>query len=1009
MQLTTRNIIQSYQVRLAGRFGVLMLAGMLGLAIESAAQGSAEIVGTVYGTNGAFPSPGASVTATNDETGEVRRTTANGEGYYRFDLLGTAGSWSLAAFGTDGMSKGDREAKAWGSDTVRGIVLRAGDRRSVSLFLRESTEDVTISSFRAPLVNTKNAEVSANVSEAQIRTIPTNGRKVSNQLYFLPGATPATGYFPEAPNVSINGQNSLYTNYLIDGFDNNEQFLGGMKFDVPIGVAQNVAVLTNSYSAEYGRTANGIINITTKSGTNDLSGEAFYVYRPGSALDAHNAFAPKDAEGEFVDEGFMRNQFGFSVGGPIAKDKTFFFVNTEITRDARDYIINTPIVSDISTGHNTSTLFTAKIDHHWSDKHQTSFRGNVGIVALDFPGSGAVMDDAGRYQDRDAALLAVKHRALLSDNASNETRLQYSSFDWNYARARGEEGLPQVTLFDTSGALLGIVGNPGYAFDATEQTWQLADTYIRYFENHTLKAGFDVMSADHQLLGGGPPNGAYSVIMSDPSQLNNNGRMFGYGDLPTDPGAYDVLSYTVESRPEEFGLRQNLLALFLEDSYQVSNALTLNVGVRWDVDNLSKAGGDEYDLNNIAPRTSFNLTLDNGGRKAIRGGYGIFYEKLIYSIASDAMQFSTTRPAFIAQLEQLKELGILPADADVSLMTFEGNASTTFSGSDAPAYGQGVGGGEISDSLNGIPASELRIANPNGLQNPYSHQISLGYQHQFPEEIVLSVDGVLLFGENLVRLRDLNAPTPYATSQAAAEDRPRTVAEADATRPVGTAQGGARQITVSETSGKSRYQALIVNLKKTLREDYGFSLSYTLSWNKNNTDDINFRAMDGNDFEQEYSYAVNDRRHVLALTGSWRTPINAVVSLNSLFQTGQPINRTVGLSNAEGIGNYYGHGPQFGDGYAGNLDRYPGVERNGERLPSSWQVDLGLSYPFKAGPVGVELRADVFNVFNTVNYSGYFANATETNRAQVGRPGDPVEYRSAGPPRQFQFSAMVNF
>lgn len=167
--------------------------------------------------------------------------------------------------------------------------------------------------------------------------------------------------------------------------------------------------------------------------------------------------------------------------------------------------------------------------------------------------------------------------------------------------------------------------------------------------------------------------------------------------------------------------------------------------------------------------------------------------------------------------------------------------------------------------------------------------------------------------------------------------------------------------------------------------------------------------MDANDFEQEYGYAVNDRRHVVALTGTYKFPFDGMLSLNALYQSGQPINRTVGLNNLEGKGNFYGHGPQFGDGYAGNLDRYPGVERNGERLPSFFQVDLGAAYPIDLGNVAIELRADVFNLFNTVNYSGYFANATETNRAQIGRPGDPIVYRSAGPPRQFQFSTRVLF
>ncbi len=1007
----------------------VLLVMFLLTTVGSLAQGSGEINGTVFGERGKNAT-NVTVTAINQQTGEVRRASINDGNHYRFDLLSTAGTWNIYASGLstwslkgegslsglgEGMLGADTETVAemdpdeWGTDTVRGIVLRAGERQSVSLFLKSKSEEVTITASRVPLINTRDAEVSAYISEAQIASIPTDGRKVSNQLYFLPGATPATGYFPEAPNVSINGQNSLYTNYLIDGFDNNEQFLGGMKFDVPIGIAQNVAVLTNSYSAEYGRTANGIINVTTKSGTNDLSGEVFYTVRPGSVIDAHNAFAPKDPDGEFVDEGFTRHQVGFSLGGPIAKDKTFFFLNAEITRDRLDYIVNTPIVSDISTGNNASSLFTAKIDHRWNESHQTSLRGNVGIVTLDFPGSGAVMDDAGRFQDRDAALLALKHTAFLSPKSLNETRLQYSSFDWNYARPHNTEGLPQVTLYDTTGALLGIVGHPGYAFDATERTWQFANTYIHHFDNHTVKGGFDILSADHTLLGGGPPNGAYTAVLTDVSALKNDGKIFGYNDLPSDPGLYNVLSYTVESRPEEFGLRQNIVSLFVEDSYKVSSYLTLNLGVRWDFDNLSKAGGDHYDLNNIAPRTSFNLSLDKEGTKAVRGGYGIFYEKLVYSIASDAMQFSTRRPVFLQQLEELKTLGILPADASIGQMTFNGNASITYTGNDSPNFGEGAGATNVLDSLNGLPATELRIINPNGLQNPYSHQISLGYQQQFGDDIALSVDGVLLFGENLVRLRDLNAPTPYESSGAAATESPRSIADADATRPVGARQGGARQITVSETGGRSRYQAVIVNLRKRLREDFGFSLSYTLSWNKNNSDDINFRAMDANNFEQEYSWAVNDRRHVLALTGSYKLPFDGTVSLNTLFQSGQPINRTVGLSNAEDIGNFYGHGSQFGDGYAGNLDRYPGVERNGERLPSSFLVDLGISYPITFSNITVELRADVFNLFNTVNHSGYFANATETNRAQVGRPGDPIVYRSAGPPRQFQFSTHVKF
>ncbi|HZV12949.1 MAG TPA: carboxypeptidase regulatory-like domain-containing protein, partial [Candidatus Kapabacteria bacterium] len=930
------------------------------ISAASFAQGTADIEGVVRDAQQLTILPGARITLSNIETGFTRGTISDTNGAYRFIAVPTAGQYTVTA-----------EYSGFRKAIISGIVLRADEKREINLDLKiYESKDVVVTEDRAPLINRVNAEVSSYVTEKQIESIPTDAREINNQLYFLPGVSPATGYFPEAPKVSINGQNSLYTNYMIDGFDNNEMVLGGQRFNTPIGMAQNVAVLTDSYSAEFGRTANGIVNVTTKSGTNDLKGDLFYDSHPGTVVDAKGAFAPKDPiTGKITDNGFIRNQFGGSLGGPIVRDKTFFFVDAEITRDNVDDFIKTPVVNATATDQTYESLFMGKIDQHWNADQTTSLRANLGLVGYDYNGGGTTMPSAGWTQLRNTFSIAAKHDWTTSQNSLDETRVQYATFHWNYAEPRNGNQ-PQVTvLSDSAGTLyggnqvLGVIGDPGYVYDEMEKTWQLANTYTMTFDRHMLKMGIDFISSAHTLIGGGNPAGNYTVQLKNDTDFRPNPNVpFNLSDLPN-ASQLNVLDYNVEAaNTQPFGTTQNLLGAFAEDSYKPSDRLTINMGLRWDFDNLSKAGSDHYDMNNIGPRLSGNYLLTDDGKSVLRAGYGIYYEKIPYTVVSDAMQFSTQRAAFLQQLQILKNKGILPANTNINAITFNGNASADFPS--GVQFLQGIPASALAGNLDSLPAQELRIQNPNGLQNPYSHQISLGFQRQVTDDISFSIDGVLLFGEDLIRLVDVNAPSPYSTSSAAATNSPRSIASADSTRPAGAVVGGARQITMSETGGISRYQGIIVNIKKAFSDGYMFNIAYTLSWNKNNTDDINFRAEDGNNFDQEYGYAVNDRRHVIALTGAYEFHTHTTLSMNVLIQSGQPIDRTVGYTNAEGDGNFYGHGIQDGDGYAGNLDRYPGVPRDGERLPWSKQVDLGIMQPVSVGRYTLQLRMDVFNVFN---------------------------------------------
>jgi outer membrane receptor for ferrienterochelin and colicin len=963
------------------------------------AQAGIEV--TVYGA-GQRPAAGVEVVVGNAETHFTARASTDGQGKARFAPLSTAGRYDVEV----------AESDAYHGAKAIDLQLRSNFDRSVTLTLSPkatASEAVTVTGSEGVAeVNAVNAEVSSTLRESEIETLPVEARDVTRALYRLPNVTQATGFYPEAPNVSVNGANSLYANYMIDGLDNNENFLGGQKFAVPSGMTQEITVLTSSYSTEFGRTGNGIFNITSRSGGNAFSGEVFYVTRPGPAIDASSPFAQRDLSGNDVKDGFHRDQGGFALGGPLVRDKTFFFVDAEYTRDRKDNLLNVPElgVDETVRGHNDFLYLSGKVDQRWNDRWTSSVRLNVGDVTIERQGGGldggVTFPSAGNFQDRDSVLAAGKTYYAGTDVVS-ETTLQYSRFRWNYGRA-ANEGSPQTVALDPSGQTIAVLGNPGYVFDDTENTIQAQEKLTFHRGRHTFKVGVDVISADFALAGGGNVNGNYTVQLTeaqvDALRASGKGASLNVEDIPADA---QVLDYNVELQPKTFGTRQDLWGLYAEDLLAATSRLNLTLGLRYDYDSLSKGGAEHGDRNNIAPRLAFNYQLGGGG--VVRGGYGIFYEKVLYTIYSDALQQNSTAAGYKAQLQQLIGLGVLPSDTDLGRSTFDGNLSADYAG--VPYLG-GPTSAEAQAQRATNVADERRILNPNGYPNPKTQQFSLGFQRQLGSACLFYVDLLHARTDGLPRLRDLNAPAPYPIDPSNVVVR--TEAEANATRPVAILPGGARSIIVTEDAGKARYYAANVSFVKDRHADpYAFRLSYTLSRLENDTDDVNFRAQDANNFDSEFGPSINDRRHVVSAVAyayPWR---DLSLSLAGLVQSGQPINR---IPDAQifGTTDLNGDGRSFGDAYVGNSDRWPGASRNGDRLPWSYVFDLGLQYGIHAGKEKrVELRADIFNLFNHPNLSGYSNNATQSNQIQIGPPGGEVVEKNAGPPRQFQFGVRYVF
>jgi hypothetical protein len=966
-----------------------------------------SVTATDYQTRDAVA--GISVRLTNAAIGYSAEQTTDERGFVTFKGLSLAGAYAVETGATD----------TYEAATQTSIVLQSQTNANVQLSLLPkngvSMSEVTI--VGVSKINTRNAEVSSVLKQKEIESLPLEGRDITRILYRMPNVVQATGFYPEAPNVSINGSNGLFTNYLIDGMDNNERFLGGQKFNVPVGFASNINVLTNNFSTEYGNTANGIVNITSRSGSNEFGGEAFVVTRPGAVVDAASPYTQRDLSGNQVKDGFQRYQAGFGFGGAIKRDKTFYYVNAEYTRDIKDNLLNSPAlgVNETVRGENNFTYLSGKIDHNWTSRFRSSLRGNVGVVNIGRQAGGltggVAFPSAANFQDRNSALVALQN-TFLGDRFKSETNAQFSRFRWNYGRAV-DANSPQVAVLDPQGVTAAVLGHPGYFFDQTEATLQGQQKLTFYRNRHTIKTGVEIISADHQLHGGGNPNGNYTVQLTQ-AQLDavrnlRKGADLALTDIPSD---VQVLFYGVELRPATFGTRQNVFSAYAEDAFNVTNRLNLTFGVRYDVDNLSRGGGDDLDLNNVAPRFSFNYKLTP--TSSLRGGYGIFYDKILYAIYSDALQQNTTSADYKLQLQALKDKGILPADTDIDKITFDGNA-----GASAPnvTYLNGPSFTELQSQREGAFSGERRILNPNGYQNSYSHQVSLGYQKQLNDKQLFYVDLVYNKSENLFRLRDLNAPSAYTPDPNNVVVR--TAADADLTRPVPIANGAgtingqqvtgvARNVVVSESGGEAEYYGASFNLQKDRGDDnFSYRLIYTLSRLRNDTEDINFRAQNSNDFASEWGPGINDRTHVINAIYQYFPCKGLSLTAASLIQSGQPINRIPDAS-LYGTTDLNGDGRSFGDAYVGNSDRQPGESRNSDRLPWNNTLDLAAEYQF--GKTGLILRADCFNVFNAVNLSGYSNNATQSNQIQVGPASSGLLVRrNAAPPRQFQFSLRYAF
>ena len=961
------------------------IAAIAATVFMIAGGAQAQVLGTLQGyvtdeQGGVLP--GVSVTVINTETGAERVIVTDSIGFYIAPSL-TSGMYSINAE-LAGMQRSQR-------DNIRLFVAQV---LNVDFNLRvgSMTEELTVTS-ESPIVEVSSNATSHYVSQEEIAELPIIGRNYVDFALLAPTAKRE----PVRGGISMSGQKGISSGLNIDGMEAKSAFFGyGRGGEATendgIVIAQDSVkefqVVASGYSAEIGAHGGGYINVITKSGTNKMHGTLFGLFRNESMIADKHQTPLDDSRGNTPDlaqDEFKRLTFGASLGGPIVKDKTHFFVALDkIQRDtpfidniaqAGVYdavLLRAPGLVDGYTRNADGTAFGnflskvdnlvlfGRIDHQLNANNSVSLRYNY----TDYE----IVSDA---KDRESLKAEKTHSfvasvvSIIGDSTVNEFRYQFSKDDLQ-RDANLDAGDPSALLRISTSQGTANIGKPDFLpITVNEKKHQFRDTLTMNKGNHEIKVGFDFQKDDLVEFFAGSADGRYDYRSVADFLADNTRRVRIWFGPITEPNAI---------------VPQDYVGIFAQDSWKPNSKLTINYGLRWqgtfnvrDIPAFfEEARNIPNDTNNWGPRFGFAYTPDDAGKSVIRGGVGLFHQRTPTLVHVDMVQSNGLCPPNCGR--------VTVSPGDIGFVPF----------------GEEIDNANPPEGL--IPAAGFL---PADFEDPETWRANLGYEREIAPNWAANVDFVYAHTAHLQGNYDLN------TFPAVLNEEGRYI------YPDGRPDTRFQQIKSVADIGWSNYYAVSFGIQKRFTD--GFQLNAHYTWSQDKDTDSNERSATGltitNGLDPGFDYGFSERdiTHRFVFSGLVELPLEFQLSGILTLRSGAPF-----TGRRDGFGNNYSNHPGF-DVAARAVDPGTGqlVERNTFRNDGVQNLDLRLSKFFQINDVRLDLFAEVFNAFDQENFSLGTGTFTGIGGALQLRNGDSnPEFGLASnrwPSRQFQLGARVRF
>ncbi|HEY3159413.1 MAG TPA: carboxypeptidase regulatory-like domain-containing protein [Vicinamibacterales bacterium] len=949
---------------------VLLLPALIlaSVAPAFAQAASASISGTITDAQGGVL-PGVTLTVENAESGVVRTSVSEADGKYRIAGL-NPGRYNLTA-----------DLTGFQMVAVKDITLQIGQdyTKDFQLALSALQESVTVTG-EAPIVEATKAEVATVVTQEQISTLPVQDRTALSLSLLLPGVgADTTRAKRNATNVGASVTTSA-TTYLVDGLSNSVNKSGEQRHDIPEAAIREFAVHTTQLPAQYGQRVGGVVNIVTKSGTNDLHGEAFEFFR-NQQMNRNDIFTQQQIDAGRADPRYKRNQYGFAVGGPVIRNTLHYFGAFERTREHSFFTVPAPVqfypsLAGSYEGGSFTNISFVRTDYQMNSKQNLFYRyvnQHTEFFCSNCGGTASSFSNLDNLIPRD--MHAIGHTWVLSNRVLNEFYfMRATASDRNY---QNKDYVPANILNNvvTMPASLGAgqyIGTQQYRFPSliwgnNQCLWpcrtgtmttftEAQETLTISSGSHNWRLGGSVQYfPTHEWAASNPGTWTFGRDQFfDPLNPNFN---FNSLTAPTQfqaafPNVYrDIVSHTY--------------AAYVSDEWKPIGGVTFNLGLRYDI---QTGVWDEHhtqaeyprplpyvdfasrgDRNNVGPRAGVAWDVLKTGKLVVRGGYG-----LVYTNVTNATQGT--------EITALKQNSIIinnPSYPD----PYQGRDPASFASTAPP---------------------NINILS-NDLVDAPVHTYTAGFSQQLLSDTAINVDGVYQRSHDYFTQENINTPR-------------------NGVRPL--PEWG--QIISTDPIGKWTYKALLVRLEMRLSHRYQYQVSYTLAKQDGNYGSPDLVGINqGGTITDYYNPQFDigplpsDRRHALVVSDAFQLPWDVVIGTIFNFRTTTPFSARAGTDlNADGSNTDYVPGTTKSMGNRNNETMMTAV--NAYRatlgfaaLPVS-QIDKNTLYRFdirgsKAINLGggrkVELIGQVFNLFGRTNLGGvgsqYQTNARAATFGQI--------------------------